>query len=102
MREVPPPGQEEATLRLRSTERTGKGKRKWCSTHGIVYAKAQGRVGSWPILGTTALVVGGGCQGWPRQTSEDSVKRVKKTYLTSNGKPLKSLQQEGGMNKFGF
>lgn len=49
--------------------------------------------GSWPFLGTTAPVVRrGGCRGWPRQTSEGPVKCVKETYLTSNGKPLKSLQ----------
>ena len=41
-------------------------------------------------------------QGRPRQTSEGSIKHVKGTYLTSNGKPLNSFQQESGMNEFGF
>lgn len=73
------------------------------STHGIAYAKARGHMGSWPLLGTAALVVrGGGHRGWPRQTSETPIKCVKETYLTSKGKPQKSLQQEGGMNTFGF
>lgn len=60
-------------------------------------------MGSWTLLGTTAPVVRGrGRRGWPSQTSETPIKRVKETYLTSKGMPQKSLQQEGGMTTLGF
>ena len=100
---VPAPDQEEATPRLKSTGRTGKGRRKCVPHKRNSVCKGQGQVGSWPFQGTAALMVrGGGCGGWPWQTTEGSAGHVKESSLTSNGNPLKSLQQESGMNRSGF
>lgn len=56
-------------------------------------AKARGHVGSWPFQRTAAPVMrGGGCRGWPGQTPEGSDGHVKESCLTSNEKPLQSLE----------